>query len=505
MITGDIKNKIDQIWDTFFVAGITNPITVLEQMTYIFFMKMLDDKQLHEEANATLWGAEVQNPTFPQGKKWVNPEAVSDEEKEGIPYEQLRWHVFKNLGADNMFKVVRQSVFEFIKHIGTGEESAYSRYMKSAIFLIPNARTLVKVVEGVNALDMNNRDAMGDVYEYILGKMAASGTNGQFRTPRHIIRMIVEMMEPTTKDYICDPAMGSAGFLVEAVKYIKENNEMAQYACEDMHHIKTSMINGYDTDQTMLRIGAMNLLLHDITAPELAWRDSLSEQNEDQNCYTLIMANPPFAGSLDKGNVNKKILAYANTSKTELLFLAQFVRSLEIGGRCASIVPDGVLFGSSKAHLAIRKEIVDNQQLRAVISMPSGVFKPYAGVSTAVLVFTKTNSGGTDKVWFYDMKADGYSLDDKRSPISDNDIPDVVARFHNLQAEENRSRKEQSFLVPVEEIRNNDYDLSINKYKEVEREKVEYEPVADILARLEKTESEYLKSYSELYKMLEER
>ena len=504
MITGDIKNKIDQIWDTFFVAGITNPITVLEQMTYIFFMKMLDDKQLHEEANAQFWGAEVQNPTFPQGKKWVNPEAVSDEEKEGIPYEQLRWHVFKNLGADNMFKVVRQSVFEFIKHIGTGEESAYSRYMKSAIFLIPNARTLVKVVEGVNALDMNNRDAMGDVYEYILGKMAASGTNGQFRTPRHIIRMIVEMMEPTTKDYICDPAMGSAGFLVEAVKYIKENNELLTVG-EDMHHIKTNLINGYDTDQTMLRIGAMNLLLHDITAPQLAWRDSLSEQNEDQNCYTLIMANPPFAGSLDKGNVNKKILAYANTSKTELLFLAQFVRSLEIGGRCASIVPDGVLFGSSKAHLAIRKEIVDNQQLRAVISMPSGVFKPYAGVSTAVLVFTKTNSGGTDKVWFYDMKADGYSLDDKRSPISDNDIPDVVTRFHNQQTEESRSRKEQSFLVPVEEIRNNDYDLSINKYKEVEREKVEYEPVADILARLEKTESEYLKSYSELYKMLEEK
>lgn len=470
MITGDIKNKIDQIWDTFFVAGITNPITVLEQMTYIFFMKMLDDKQLHEEANAQFWGAEVQNPTFPQGKKWVNPEAVSDEEKEGIPYEQLRWHVFKNLGSDNMFKVVRQSVFEFIKHIGTGEESAYSRYMKSAIFLIPNARTLVKVVEGVNALDMNNRDAMGDVYEYILGKMAASGTNGQFRTPRHIIRMIVEMMEPTTKDYICDPAMGSAGFLVEAVKYIKENNELLTVG-EDMHHIKTNLINGYDTDQTMLRIGAMNLLLHDITAPQLAWRDSLSEQNDDHNCYTLIMANPPFAGSLDKGNVNKKILAYANTSKTELLFLAQFVRSLEIGGRCASIVPDGVLFGSSKAHLAIRKEIVDNQQLRAVISMPSGVFKPYAGVSTAVLVFTKTNSGGTDKVWFYDMKADGYSLDDKRSPISDNDIPDVVARFHNQQAEESRSRKEQSFLVPVEEIRNNDYDLSINKYKEVERER----------------------------------
>ena len=498
MITGEIKNKIDQIWDTFFVAGITNPITVLEQMTYIFFMKLLDDKQLQEEENARDWGAEVQNPTFLDGQLWVNPEAVSEEEKKGVPYENLRWHVFKNYGSDNMFKIVRQSVFEFIKHIGTGEESAYSRYMKSAIFLIPNARTLTKVVDGVDALDMNNRDAMGDVYEYILGKMAASGTNGQFRTPRHIIRMIVEMMEPTPKDYICDPAMGSAGFLVESVKYIKEHYGTALYAAEEVHHMKTSMINGYDTDQTMLRIGAMNLLLHDITAPELAWRDSLSEQNDDQSCYTLIMANPPFAGSLDKGNVNKKILAYANTSKTELLFLAQFVRSLEVGGRCASIVPDGVLFGTSKAHIAIRKEIVDNQQLKAVISMPSGVFKPYAGVSTAVLVFSKTNSGGTDKVWFYDMKADGFSLDDKRSPISENDIPDVVARYHNLKAEESRSRKEQSFFVPVEEIRQNNYDLSINKYKEIEREKVEYEPVADILTRLEKTEGEYLKGYSEL-------
>ncbi|MCR4765339.1 MAG: type I restriction-modification system subunit M, partial [Bacteroidaceae bacterium] len=503
MITGEIKNRIDQIWDTFFVAGITNPITVLEQMTYIFFMKLLDDKQLQEEENARDWGAEVQNPTFPEGQLWVNPEAVSDEERAGIPYEQLRWHVFKNLGSDNMFKLVRQSVFEFIKHIGTGEESAYSRYMKSAIFLIPNARTLTKIVDGVDALDMNNRDAMGDVYEYILGKMAASGTNGQFRTPRHIIRMIVEMMEPTPQDYICDPAMGSAGFLVEAVKYIKEKHSMSLYAREEATHIKTSMINGYDTDQTMLRIGAMNLLLHDISSPNLAWRDSLSEQNDDQACYSLIMANPPFAGSLDKGNVNKKILAYANTSKTELLFLAQFVRSLELGGRCASIVPDGVLFGTSKAHIAIRKEIVDHQQLLAVISMPSGVFKPYAGVSTAVLIFTKTSCGGTDKVWFYDMKADGFSLDDKRSPIEANDIPDVIARYHNLSAEEARTRKDQSFLVPVEDIRQNDYDLSINKYKEVEREKVEYEPVETILTRLWRTESDYLQVLNELHKMLE--
>lgn len=499
MITGEIKNKIDQIWDTFFVSGITNPITVLEQMTYIFFMKMLDDKQLQEEDNARDFECELQNPTFLEGQKWLNPETNQE-----VPYESMRWSVFRNTSPELMFDMVRQNVFEFIKHIGTGEESAYSRYMENAIFLIPNARTLTKVVDGVDALDMNNRDAMGDVYEYILGKMAASGTNGQFRTPRHIIRMIVDMMEPTPQDYICDPAMGSAGFLVEAVKYIKENYGTAFYAAEEAQHIKTSLINGYDTDQTMLRIGAMNLMLHDVTAPEVAWRDSLSEQNEDQACYSLVMANPPFAGSLDKGNVNKKLLAYANTSKTELLFLAQFVRSLELGGRCASIVPDGVLFGTSKAHVAIRKEIVENQQLRAVISMPSGVFKPYAGVSTAVLIFNKTNCGGTDKVWFYDMKADGFSLDDKRSPIADNDIPDVVARFKNLEAEADRSRKEQSFFVPVQDIIDNDYDLSINKYKEVEREKVEYEPIKDILARLQQTEGEYAKGFEELKGMLEE-
>lgn len=499
MITGEIKNKIDQIWDTFFVSGITNPITVLEQMTYIFFMKMLDDKQLQEEDNARDFECELQNPTFLEGQMWLNP-ATNQE----VPYESMRWSVFRNTSPELMFDMVRQNVFEFIKHIGTGEESAYSRYMENAIFLIPNARTLTKVVDGVDALDMNNRDAMGDVYEYILGKMAASGTNGQFRTPRHIIRMIVDMMEPTPQDYICDPAMGSAGFLVEAVKYIKENYGTAFYAAEEAQHIKTSLINGYDTDQTMLRIGAMNLMLHDVTAPEVAWRDSLSEQNEDQACYSLIMANPPFAGSLDKGNVNKKLLAYANTSKTELLFLAQFVRLLELGGRCASIVPDGVLFGTSKAHVAIRKEIVENQQLRAVISMPSGVFKPYAGVSTAVLIFNKTNCGGTDRVWFYDMKADGFSLDDKRSPIADNDIPDVVARFKNLEAEAARSRKEQSFFVPVQDIIANDYDLSINKYKEVEREKVEYEPVKYILARLQQTEGEYAKGFEELKGMLEE-
>ena len=498
MITGEIKNKIDQIWDVFFVAGITSPIAVLEQMTYIFFMKLLDDKQLNEEALNAFLGQPLKNPAFPPGKMWHNPETDQD-----VPYEEMRWHKFKDLGPDNMYQMVRQNVFEFIKHIGTGEESAYSRYMKSAIFLIPNARTLSKIVDGISSLDMNNRDTMGDVYEYILGKMAASGTNGQFRTPRHIIRMIVELMSPSPKDYICDPAMGSAGFLVEAVKYIHEEYHTQVMDTSNLAHMQTSMINGFDTDQTMLRIGAMNLLLHNVREPNLAWRDSLSEQNEDRSCYTLIMANPPFAGSLDKGNVNKQILSYANTTKTELLFIAQFIRSLEIGGRCASIVPDGVLFGTSTAHKAIRKELVDNQQLRAVISMPSGVFKPYAGVSTAVLIFTKTNCGGTDKVWFYDMKADGFSLDDKRSPIAQNDIPDVVERFRHLSKEESRTRKDQSFFVPVEEIHKNDYDLSINKYKEIERVKVEYESTSSLLSQLSQIEAKYAEGYAKLVKMLE--
>ncbi len=377
MVTGEIKNRIDQIWDTFFVAGITNPITVVEQMTYILFMKLLDDKQLREEENATAWGTELANSTFPPNQEWEktnkNKQDDSDNKVDKIPYEKLRWHVFKNIGSDNMYNTVRNYVFEFIKNIGSGDDSAYSKYMESAIFLIPNARTLQKIVDGIDALNMNDRDTMGDVYEYILGKMAASGTNGQFRTPRHIIRMIVEMMQPTPDDYICDPAMGSAGFLVEAAKFIKEKHKMAFFNPTKAKHIQEDLINGFDTDQTMLRIGAMNLLLHDISSPNLKNRDSLSKDNADKSMYTLVMANPPFAGSLDKENVNPDFLKFANTGKTELLFLAQFIRSLEIGGRCASIVPDGVLFGTSKAHKDIRRHLVEKQQLRAVISMPSGV------------------------------------------------------------------------------------------------------------------------------------
>ena len=486
MITGEIKNRIDAIWDTFWTGGITNSITILEQMTYLFFMKMLDDAQRTKEANANAFGVAVKDPTFKDGL-WHNPETDRD-----VPYSSLRWHVFKNTEAEAMFRTISRDVFVFIKTLNEGKESAYSKFMANASFLIQSPRTLVKIVEGIDSLDMNNRDTMGDVYEYVLGKMAASGNNGQFRTPRHIIRMMVELMEPNLKDTICDPAMGSAGFIVESAKFIQSHYKSELLKKENSEHYKNGMLHGFDTDATMLRIGAMNLMLHGVDNPDIQYRDSLSTDNTDADKYTLCLANPPFTGSLDYEAVSKSLLALTKTKKTELLFLALFVRMLEIGGRCASIVPYGVLFGNSTGHKAIRKELIDNQRLQAVISMPSGVFKPYAGVSTTILVFTKTNAGGTDKVWFYDMKADGFSLDDKRSVVAENDIPDIIARWKNLDSEQSRTRKEQSFLVPVEEIRSNDYDLSINKYKEVEKVKVEYEDPAVVLDRIQKlTEQVY--------------
>ena len=492
MITGEIKNRIDQIWDTFWTGGITNSLTILEQMTYLFFMKMLDDSQTSKEAAAGLFGGTLLNPTFLPEKEWHNPETDRD-----VPYESLRWHVFKNYEAEKMFNTVRNDVFVFIKNLGGTTESAYSRFMQNAVFLIQNPRTLVRVVDGINELDMNNRDTMGDVYEYILGKMAASGTNGQFRTPRHIIRMMVNLMKPTLKDEICDPAMGSAGFIVESAKYIQEHYRKELLKNENSDWYRTGMFHGFDTDTTMLRIGAMNLMLHGVDEPDIKWQDSVSDQNTDTNKYTLCRANPPFAGSVDGQVIAKTLTAIAPTKKTELLFLALFVRMLRTGGRCASIVPDGVLFGNSSAHQAIRKELIDHQRLQAVISMPSGVFQPYSGVSTAILIFTKTNAGGTDKVWFYDMQADGYSLDQKRQEVPENDIPDIIARFNNLAGEENRTRKDKSFLVPVKEIQDNDYVLSMNKYKEVEREVVEYEKPDVILGRIDALESEISEALAE--------
>lgn len=497
MITGELKNKVDSIWDTIWTGGITSPITVLEQVTYLMFMKLLDDNQLKAEAGANALGIQLKKKVFGDGVCVIseNPHVETE-------YRNLRWNVFHNFEPSAMFANVQNYVFPFIKQIGEGKDTAFSRYMKDTVFLIPTPKVLAKVVDGIDAMDMNNKDIMGDVYEYLLGKIAAAGENGQFRTPRHIIRMMVELMKPTLDDKILDPAMGSAGFLLESSNYISKHYHKELMRADKANYYKTEMFAGFDTDQSMLRIGAMNMMLHGVEDPNIKYQDSLSGDNNERSCYTLVMANPPFTGSVFQEEISKDLLALCNTKKTELLFLTLFTKMLEVGGRCACIVPDGVLFGSSTAHKAIRKELVENQKLRAVISMPSGVFKPYAGVSTAILIFTKTNAGGTDTVWFYDMTADGFSLDDKRSPISDDDIPDIIERFNNLDAEVDRERTDKSFFVDKSEIVNNDYDLSINKYKKVEYEAVEYPSSAEIIADLDEIELEIASEMKELKNLL---
>lgn len=497
MITGELKNKVDAIWDTLWTGGISSPITVLEQITYLMFMKLLDDNQLKAEANANILGVPLTNKVFRDGIC-----IISENPRIETEYKNLRWNVFHNFEPSAMLENISRFVFPFIKTIGEGKDTAFSRYMKNTVFLIPSPNVLAKVVAGIDALDMNNKDLMGDVYEYLLSKIAASGENGQFRTPRHIIEMMVKLMKPTLKDKILDPAMGSAGFLQQSSVYINENQKTELMNQQNMAYYKSGLFSGYDTDQSMLRIGAMNMMLHGVEDPNIKYLDSLSSDNTERDCYSLIMANPPFKGSVFKENISKDLLALCKSSKTELLFMTLFTKMLTVGGRCASIVPDGVLFGSSRAHKALRKELVERQHLRAVISMPSGVFKPYAGVSTAILIFTRTDAGGTDNVWFYDMKADGYSLDDKRTPIEQNDIPDIIARFENLEAEQSRERTEQSFFVSKQEIADNDYDLSINKYKKTIYVPVEYPPSSEILDEIERLESQVQTELVELRKLL---
>ena len=490
MITGELKNKIDKIWETFWTGGITNPLDVIEQFTYLLFIKQLDEVETRREADAMILGFE--------------PDRIFSEDE-----QEYRWSRFKNLGdADIVYKLVQEKVFPFIKGLHSDKDSAYARYMGDAIFKIPTPGLLSKIIDGIDGLNIQEAseggDSKGDLYEYLLSKVATAGTNGQFRTPRHIIRMMVEMVKPNPSDTIIDPAMGSAGFLCEAQLYLREHHKDMLLDAELRNHFNNEMFYGNDMDTTMLRIGAMNMMLHGVENPNISYRDSLSEQNSDEEKYSLVLANPPFKGSLDAESVSASLLKVTKTKKTELLFLALFLRILQKGGRAAVIVPDGVLFGSSKAHKQIRQELVDNNKLQAVISMPSGVFKPYAGVSTAILFFTKTGAGGTDKVWFYDMKADGFSLDDKRQAVEANDIPDIISRYENLSAEENRQRTEQSFMVPVEEIRDNGYDLSINKYKEIVYEKVEYEPTSVILGKINALEAEIQQELAELHKMLKE-
>ncbi|WP_300122591.1 class I SAM-dependent DNA methyltransferase [uncultured Enterococcus sp.] len=484
MITGELRNKIDRIWETFWTGGITNPLDVIEQFTYLLFIKQLDDVETTKENEANFLGVPFES-MFPGD------------------CQQYRWSKFKNLGsAEEMYDIVLNGVFPFIKNLHQDGDSAYSKYMGDAIFKIPTASMLTKIVDGIDGLELGDADSKGDLYEYLLSKVATAGTNGQFRTPRHIIKMMVDLVQPQPEDIIIDPAMGSAGFLIESQAYLREHHEKMFLNAKLREHFNNHMFYGNDMDRTMLRIGAMNMLLHGVDNPNISYRDSLSEQNTDVEKYSLVLANPPFKGSLDYDAVSADLLKVTKTKKTELLFLALFLRILKKGGRAAVIVPDGVLFGSSKAHKQIRKEIVDNNKLEAVISMPSGVFKPYAGVSTAILVFTKTGNGGTDQVWFYDMKADGYSLDDKRQEVAENDIPDIVTRFANLEGEKERQRTEQSFFVPVEEIVENAYDLSINKYKEIVYEKVEYDPTDVIMARIENLEKEIHVEMQELKKLL---
>ena len=497
MITGELKNKIDKIWYTIWTGGITSPSTVVEQITYLIFMKLLDDNETKKEGNASVLGGQYKSKIFKEGDF-----AVDDEGKMKIPFENLRWQNFKNLEPSLMFDTVSTYVFPFIKTVnGEGKDTAFARFMKDAVFLIPTPKVLAVCVDELNGIDTSNKDIMGDIYEYCLGKMSSAGKLGQFRTPRHIVEMMVQLVKPDIKDTVLDPAMGSAGFLLGSAKYIKTHYKKELFKTENREHYNKTMFTGFDTDPTMLRLGAMNMLLHDVEEPNISRQDSLSDDNETRNYYSLIMANPPFKGSIFEEDISKDILALTKTKKTELLFLALFIKSLKLGGRCACIVPDGVLFGSSNAHKSIRKELIENNRLQAVISMPSGVFKPYAGVSTAVLVFTK-DPAGTDEVWFYDMNADGFSLDDKRSPIDENDIPDIIERYNNLDGEKSRERTEQSFFVSKQEIVENNYDLSINKYKKVEYVPVEYPPTSEIMAKLWELENEITSSMKELEKML---
>lgn len=511
MVTGAIKNKIDKIWTDIWAGGITNPITVIEQLTYLMFIRSLDEKEMENEAFEVEGGIQM-DKIFPASEAG----------------QSMRWSKFKNDDPRDIYAIMSQRIFPAIKAMKNGrlpdfneqgemvevsgeaneeaqESTAFARYMEDAMFLIPTPQILQKIITGLDDLyehDIADLDMQGDLYEYMLGKLATAGQNGQFRTPKHIREMMVELLQPTPDDTICDPACGTAGFLVSAAEYIRKHYEEDMTA-EQWEHFSGEAFSGFDTDRTMLRISAMNLMLHSISNPDIDYKDSVSKQNEISDRYTICLANPPFKGTVDAESINDNLKAVTNTKKTELLFLALFLRMLKKGGQCACIVPDGVLFGSSKAHKSIRQELVENHQLRAVISMPSGVFKPYAGVSTAVLVFTKTGAGGTDKVWFYDMKADGFSLDDKRSEISENDIPDIIERFHHLEQEENRERTEQSFFVPKEEIVENGYDLSINKYKKTEYVAVEYPPTSEIMANIRELEKEISREMDELEKLLQ--
>ena len=492
MITGELKSKVDSIWNTMWSGGISNPLSVIEQLTYLLFIKRLDELHTLRENKAARTGTRIEEPIF-------SPDQ-----------DALRWSRFKETAPEKMFATVRDDVFPFMKALGEGEGdgepgSTYAHHMRDALFMMPTPRVLANVVDQLDGIDMADSDTKGDLYEYMLDKIAIAGQNGQFRTPRHIIKLMVDMVAPTPKDVICDPACGTAGFLIAAAEYLVERDSETIYKdAAARRRFNEGTFHGYDFDSTMLRIGSMNMLLHGAENPDIRYRDSLAEaEDDDAEKYSLILANPPFAGSLDYESTAKDLQQVVKTKKTELLFLALFLRLLQTGGRAAVIVPDGVLFGASKAHRTLRTSLVKEQKLDAIVSMPSGVFKPYAGVSTAILLFTKTNSGGTDQVWFYDMQADGYSLDDKRTPLlGKSDLADILTRWQHREAESKRSRTDRSFLVPKAEIAENDYDLSINRYKEVAYAARKHELPRVILERLAGLDKEIAKGREELERLL---
>ena len=516
MITGAIKSQIDQIWNAFWSGGISNPLEVIEQITYLLFLRRLDDLHTLEENKSARLGKPMQRRVFPSGNDGIGKNG-------GRSYEDLRWSRFKHFAPGDMYAVIGEHVFPFLRTLG-GDDSTYAHHMKDARFTIPTPALLAKVVDLLDAVPMEDRDTKGDVYEYMLGKIASAGQNGQFRTPRHIIRLMVELTAPQPTDVICDPACGTAGFLVAAGEALRERHPNILHDARLREHFHHRMFHGFDFDNTMLRIGSMNMLLHGVENPDIRYRDSLAQDHAgEEEKYTLVLANPPFAGSLDYENTAKDLLRIVKTKKTELLFLALFLRLLKPGGRAAVIVPDGVLFGSSTAHKELRRMLVEDQKLDAVVKLPGGVFRPYAGVSTAILLFTKTNSGGTDQVWFYDVEADGWSLDDKRTPLlpddkigpvprialtaddhAKNNLPDVLARWaaHDV-AERERARTAQSFCVPKADIATQGYDLSLNRYKEVVHEAVEHRAPKEILAELAKLEEEIQRGMKELEGMLE--
>jgi type I restriction enzyme M protein len=511
MLTGEIRSQVDRIWDSFWSGGISNPLEVIEQITYLLFLKRLDDLHTLEERKSTRLDRPISRRVFPDGT-----------DPRGRPYEDLRWSRMKHLEPKEMYSIVAEHVFPFLRTLG-GDDSTYAHHMKDARFTIPTPALLARVVDMLDHVPMEDRDTKGDVYEYMLGKIASAGQNGQFRTPRHIIQLMVELTAPGPGDVICDPACGTAGFLVAASEYLRDHHPEMLRDDEMREHFHHRMFHGFDFDNTMLRIGSMNMLLHGVENPDIRYRDSLAQEHagEDEK-YTLVLANPPFAGSLDYEGTAKDLLQIVKTKKTELLFLALFLRLLKPGGRAAVIVPDGVLFGSTKAHKELRRVLVEDQKLDAVISLPGGAFKPYAGVSTAILLFTKTNSGGTDHVWFYDVQADGWSLDDKRTALlpeeklgptsraalseaehAKNNLPDVRARWAQRGgAERERPRIAQSFTVPKVDIAAHGYDLSLNRYKEVMHEEVEHRAPREILAELQRLEDDIREGMRELEGMI---